>query len=196
MFANNYTVDICKVLNRSYGSVCSKSSIMGLKKSDEFMAMELKKQADRLKVVGAKFRYSKGREPDNKGKPMSKELYDKCKATMFKKGQLPHNSYNDFTEVLRKDNSGKQYLMIKLPNERKLKPKHILIWEKQNGKVAKGFNIVFKDGNQLNCIIENLECISNIELMKRNTIHRFPAELKSTIKLINKLKKTINEKQD
>jgi hypothetical protein len=55
--------------------------------------------------------------------------------------------------------------------------------------------VVFKDGNQLNCIIENLECISNAELMQRNTIHRFPAELKSTIRLVNKLKRNINAKE-
>lgn len=195
MFANNYTEIVCKVLNRSYRSVCAQATLMGLKKSKAFMKMELEKQAERLRIVGVKSRYHKGREPENKGKPMSKEVYEKVKHTMFKKGQLPHNSYNDWDEVLRTDKTGKQYWMIKLPNERKLKPKHIWLWETKNEKVEKGFNVVFKDGNQLNCIIENLECISNAELMERNTIHRFPAELKSTIRLVNKLKRTINAKE-
>lgn len=195
MFADNYTETICKILNRSYRSVCSQSFFMGLKKSDAFMKMELKKQAERLKVVGVKFRYEKGRTPENKGKKMPNNVYEKVKHTMFKKGQLPHNSYNDWAECLRTDKTGKRYWMIKLPNERKLKPKHIWLWETKNGKLEKGFNVVFKDGNQLNCIIENLECISNAELMQRNTIHRFPAELKSTIKLVNKLKRTINAKE-
>ena len=195
MFADNYTETICKILNRSYRSVCSQSFLMGLKKSDAFMKMELQKQAERLKVVGVTGRYTKGRMPENKGKKMPNDVYEKVKHTMFKKGQLPHNSYNDWDEVLRTDKRGKQYWMIKLPNERKLKPKHIWIWETQTGKVEKGFNVVFKDGNQLNCIIENLECISNAELMQRNTIHRFPTELKSTIRLVNKLKRTINAKE-
>lgn len=196
MFANNYTETICKILNRSYRSVCSQAVLMGLKKSEAFFKMELCKQAERLKIVGAKHRYKKGREPENKGKKMPKEIYEKVKHTMFQKGQIPHNAKSDWEEVLRFDKSGKQYWMIKLPAERKLKPKHIWLWETKNGKVKKGFNIVFKDGNQLNCVIGNLECISNVELMQRNTIHRFPTELKSTIRLVNKLKRTINEKQN
>lgn len=195
MFSDNYTETICNILNRSYCSVSNQAFLMGLKKSDAFMKMELERQASMLKIVGKKNRYQKGREPENKGKPMQKEVYEKCKATMFKKGQMPHNSYSDWQEVLRLDKSGKQYWLIKLPTERKLKPKHIWLWETKNGKVQKGFNVVFKDGNQLNCIIENLECISNAELMQRNTIHRFPAELKSTIRLVNKLKRTINAKE-
>ncbi|MBS0647365.1 MAG: HNH endonuclease [Verrucomicrobia bacterium] len=195
MFADNYTETICKILNRSYRSVCSQATLMGLKKSEAFMKMELQKQAERLKIVGVVFRYKKGRTPENKGEKMPDDVYEKVKHTMFKKGQLPHNSYNDWDEVLRTDKTGKQYWMIKLPNERKLKPKHIWIWETKNGKVEKGFNVVFKDGNQLNCIIENLECISNAELMQRNTIHRFPTELKSTIRLVKKLKRTINAKE-
>ena len=195
MFADNYTETICKILNRTYRSVCSQSFLMGLKKSDAFMKMELEKQAQRLKTSGEAYRYQKGNTPVNKGKKMPLDVYKKCKETMFKKGQLPHNSYNYLDEVLRTDKTGKQYWMIKLPNERKLKPKHIWLWETKNGKVEKGFNVVFKDGNQLNCIVENLECISNAELMQRNTIHRFPAELKSTIRLVNKLKRTINAKE-
>lgn len=196
MFADSYTETICKILNRSYSSVSNQAFLMGLKKSDAFLKMELERQAERLKTSGAAYRYPKGNVPINKGKQMSNEVYEKVKHTMFKKGQMPHNSYKDWDEVLRTDKTGKQYWMIKLPTERKLKPKHIWLWETKNGKVHKGFNVVFKDGNQLNCILENLECISNAELMQRNTIHRFPAELKSTIRLVNKLKRTINEKQD
>jgi hypothetical protein len=195
MFADNYTESICKILNRSYGSVSTKAALMGLKKSDVFRKMELEKQAERLSIIGVSGRYIKGREPENKGKKMPNEVYEKINHTMFKKGQQSHNSYSDWTEVLRADKKGKNYWLIKLPNERKLKPKHIWLWQTQNGKVEKGFNVVFKDGNQLNCIIENLECISNAELMKRNTIHRFPDELKSTIRLVNKLKRNINAKE-
>lgn len=195
MFANNYTETICEMLNRSYCSISNQAFLMGLKKSDAFIKMELKKQAERLRIIGVAGRYKKGREPENKGKKMPSEVYEKVKHTMFKKGQQPHNSYKDWNEVLRTDKKGKDYFMIKLPNEKKLKYKHTWIWETNNGKVQKGFNVVFKDGNQLNCILENLECISNAELMQRNTIHRFPAELKNTIRLVNKLKRNINAKE-
>ena len=191
MFADNYTIDICKILNRTYGSICSQANIMNLKKSDEFRSMELQRQADRLKVVGAKFRYAKGREPENKGKPMSKELYDKCKATMFKKGHEPHNTYYDGHERICKDG----YIEVRI-RKGKYVAKHRYLWEQSNGKVPKGYILIFKDKNQQNTSLDNLELISREENMKRNTIHRFPNELKTTIRLINKLKKTINEKQD
>lgn len=195
MFSDNYTETVCKMLSRSYRSVCSQAALMGLKKSETFMKMELGKQAARLKIVGSKHRYKKGREPENKGKKMPKEIYEKVKHTMFKKGSIPHNSKSAGSEVLRKDKSGKEYLMIKVPGERKLKHKHVHLWETENGKIRKGFNVVFKDGNPLNCCIKNLECISNAELMQRNTIHRFPYELKTVIKLTHKLKRTIHAKE-
>lgn len=42
-------------------------------------------------------------------------------------------------------------------------------WEKQYGKVAKGKNVVFKDGNPYNISIENLEDITDAELSRRNS---------------------------
>jgi hypothetical protein len=190
MFCDNYTTTICKMLNRSYGSVSSQSRLMGLKKSDSFMKMELQKQADRLKIVGVANQYKKGRDPENKGKPMSKELYDKCKPTMFKKGNNPHNTKYDGHERISKDG----YVEVRI-RKGKYDLKHRLVWKELNGDIPKGFIVVFKDKNKTNIVIENLELISFEENMKRNTIQRYPGELKSTIRLINKLKRTINAKE-
>ena len=192
LFPDNYTISLCEMLNRSYSSICSQASKLGLKKSDSFKKMELKKQGERLKRVGQNTTFKKGHTPQNKGKEVSPELREKLIITGYKKGHIPHNAYDDWKEVIRTDAENYKYWKIKIPGEKKLKYKHIWIWETINGPVEKGYNIIFKDGNQLNCTIENLECISNIDLMKRNTIHRFPAELKSTIKLLSKLNKKIN----
>jgi hypothetical protein len=56
--------------------------------------------------------------------------------------------------------------------------------------------IIFKDKNKLNFDINNLELISLKEHMARNTIQRFPKELKQLIHLNTKLKKLTNEKQN
>lgn len=197
-FPFQYTQVIADSLQRSYRSVCSQAALMGLKKDAVFLKTELQKQAQRLVLTGKVHRYQKGSVPANKGKKVSDELYKKMQATMFKKGQTPHNAKKNWEEVLRKDTHGKEYYMIKLPGERRLKYKHIWVWESVNGKVPKGFNIIFKDGNQLNCTIENLACISNAELMHRNTIQRYPKPLQTAMKIISKLNKKINyaEKQD
>lgn len=196
MFADNYTEDVCKLLKRSYGSVVGQAAKMGLRKSAAFLKMELKKQAKRLKKHGAAHRFTKGTVPQNKGIKMPIELYVKCQPTMFKKGQVPHNAYNDWQEVIRNDSNGKQYYMIKLPNRTRLMYKHIWLWETANGQVPKGYNVVFKNGNTLHCTIENLECISNAELMYRNSKIQYPKEIIPALTMINKIKKYINAKQN
>lgn len=191
MFADNYTVTVSQILNRSYGCVCNKANLMGLKKSDSFMKMELERQGQRLRVVGIKSRFSKGHEPENKGKPMHSHVYAKCKATMIKKGHEPHNTKYDGHKRISKDG----YIEIRV-TKGKYVFEHRHIWEQVNGKVPKGFILVFKDRNPKNITLENIELISWEENMKRNTINRFPSELKSTIRLVNKLKRTIHEKQN
>lgn len=46
---------------------------------------------------------------------------------------------------------------------------HRYLWEQEYGEIPKGHNVVFKDGDAMNCILENLECISNQELQLRNS---------------------------
>lgn len=46
---------------------------------------------------------------------------------------------------------------------------HRYLWEQANGKVPKGYNVVFKDGNTMNCVLENLECITDREIQLRNS---------------------------
>lgn len=107
---------------------------------------------------------------------MSADAIERSKQTRFKKGNIPHNALEVGSEVIRVS-KGLSYYMIKVPNQSKLVYKHTWLWEQANGAVPKGFNIVFKNGNSLDCRLENLECISNAELMERNTIHQYPPEL-------------------
>jgi HNH endonuclease len=190
-----YTSEICTKLGRSYTSVAAQAYKLGLKKSTEFKQMEYKKQGERLRLQGKRHQYAKGHTPHNKGKKVSEITKQLLLKTTFKKGNKPHNAYDDWQEVIRKDSGGKSYILIKVPGYKKLKHKHVYIWQQANGPVAKGYNIVFKDGNQMNCQLNNLECISNAELMQRNTIQRFPPELQTTIRLVKKLKRTIYAKE-
>ena len=202
MFPCNYTAVVCEALNRSYSSITQQARVMGLKKSDEFRETELSRQAKRLNEKGLAHRFKKGTPAHNKGKKiieyMPAESIKRCAETQFKKGMQPHNVMSDWQESIKTDSKGRQYKTIKLPGAKTLTFKHVWVWEQANGKVPKGFNIVFKDKNTMNCEIENLECISNAELMLRNTIQRYPRELKHVIRLTAKLNKIINhaEKQN
>jgi hypothetical protein len=71
--------------------------------------------------------------------------------------------------------------------------KEILIWEEVYGKIPKG-SILRVINPLLNKYdINNLMLISKGEHMKLNTVHRFPEELKKTIRSLTKLKKTIRK---
>lgn len=173
---------IGKLIGRSYTGINGRLRQLGLS-----IPQELR---DERKKMGM---YRKGSTPANKGKKMSSEVYERTKHTFFKKGNIPHNAKNDWEEVQRSDSSGRAYWRIKLPGKRKLVYKHIWLWEKEYGEVPTGYNIIFKNGNSLDCRIENLECISNAELMSKNSLHRFPEDLRKIIQLKGALKRQINK---
>lgn len=175
-----------KSLNRSSCGVIGRMKKLGLIIPRELI--DQRKKDSRFHVGQPSF--NKGMK---QSEYMSKEGIERSSTTRFKKKHKPLNSKNDWEEVKRKDSSGRLYWMIKLPTRSKLMYKHIWLWEQHNGEVLKGFNVIFKDKNSLNCVIENLECISNSELMNRNAIHRYPEELQTSIRKINKVKRQIKK---
>jgi len=165
------------------------SSKYNLRKSKEYMIEENKIRSARLAIVGVNFRILTGNIPANKGQKMSKELYDKVKHTFFSKGHLPYNVKYDGYERTSKDG----YVEMRI-SQGKFVLKHRTIYQQHHGKISKDSIIVFKDGNKSNFDINNLEAITKAENMKRNTIHRYPTELKKLIRLSNKLSHKINQR--
>jgi HNH endonuclease len=191
LYPNNYSNDIAKHFGVDVRKVYSLAFRFKLKKSTEFLKMELSRQADRLKVLGKASHFKPGHISHNKGQKMSKEAYEKCSATMFKSGIVPHNIKFDGYERTTVDG----YIEVRI-KKGVFKLKHRLIYEQHYGPIPKGMYIIFKDKNKLNFDIDNLELISLKEHMARNTIQRFPKELKQLIHLNTKLKKLTNEKQN
>ena len=110
-------------------------------------------------------RFVKGMTPWNKG---TKGIQIGGKQTQFKPGHLPHNTKHDGAISIRyykRDN--RPYKYIRTANAR-WEPLHRYMWKLHNGEIPKGYVIRFKDGNTLNCDINNLECISRVENMNRN----------------------------
>jgi hypothetical protein len=68
------------------------------------------------------------------------------------------------------------------------------MWEEVYGPVPPGHAVAFKDHDKSHIVLENLELISRNELMRRNTIHNYPPELKQTIRLARKLTRVIQER--
>jgi hypothetical protein len=71
---------------------------------------------------------------------------------------------------------------------------HRYTWIKNHGRVKKGYNVVKKDATKSGGDIDNLELVSDAELGKRNSIARYPPELRKTIWALIKLNKSIDAK--
>ena len=128
-------------------------------------------------------RFEKGHIPWNKGL----KGFRPSKETEFKKGHLPVNTkYNGCLSLRKKDN-GEKYYYIRISQAKwVLYQRHL--WEQEYGKIPEGMLIAFKDGNQLNCVLENLEIISRIENLKRNENRKKMAESMKALWDIEKLR--------
>lgn len=108
--------------------------------------------------------FQRGHAPSNKGKKMPKEVYEKAKATMFKKGHVPKNYRPVGSERINVDG----YIEIKVEDPRKWKSKHNVVWEQNYGEIPKDSVVIFLDGDKMNVSIENLKLIKRSELLIMN----------------------------
>ena len=113
-------------------------------------------------------RFPKGGIPANKGKKMSPEQYEKCKGTMFKKGNIPFNHM----EVGAITHTTEGYLVKKISEEGTQRERwefvHRATWEKHYGPIPEDKMVSFLDGDKDNCDIDNLVLIDNTENLELN----------------------------
>jgi len=126
-------------------------------------------------IEARRSRFKKGDTPVNKGKKwdeyMSPEAMEKSKTTHFKKGNYScrWKGFKDGDMRMREEKrSGIVYKYVRLAAG-KWYPLHRVIWEQEYGKPPKGNMVTFKDGNQMNCELDNLELITMAENYIRNS---------------------------
>jgi hypothetical protein len=118
---------VAEKMARSVKSVYAQASLLGLKKTKEFMQSEESGVFIKGSIAGKEYRFKKGNIPVNKGQKMSAELYEKCAKTMFKKGHIPatmvhnyepyiyertrENGYVERTWKIQHENKRKSYLV-------------------------------------------------------------------------------------
>lgn len=190
-FPNERTQDLANELGLTYSQVANRAHSMGIKKSEEFKQSD-KSGRHNLIEGGKKTRFKAGHTPVNKGMKMPEHVYQKCKVSMWKPGHRPHNWKADGSIVERNDKTGRSYLYFKIKDSHWILY-HNKIWMDHHGPIPSKHIISFKDGNTLNCDISNLEMLSMAENARRNTIHRFPDDVKEVIRLKAKLTKKIKQ---
>lgn len=174
---------VAERLDRPLSAVHAKAKAMGIKKSDAFLNGPHSGRLDGLR--GAASRFQKGGRSWNKDKPMPST--GRSSETQFSKGAMPHNHLPVGSEVMSTDG----YLKIKVAEPNTWEWTHRRNWEAEHGAIPDGMVLVFKTADRMDCSVENLELITRQELMGRNTIQRFPPELKQTMRLLSKLNRAI-----
>jgi hypothetical protein len=179
LYADTDTTELAELLGRSIRAVAQVAHKYGVYKSAEYMATH---DCGRIKP---------GNVPHNKGQ----------------RSGVAENNWCPIGTI-RPDAEG--YLRIKVrewrPGDHAFGFGNTRIWprlnrhnwEKHYGPIPAGHAVVFKDGNRSNCEPENLELVSRAALMRRNTVHNLPPELKKVIHLsgvLHRKIRTLREKQ-
>lgn len=190
--------ELITAFGRPYWSIYNKAYALGLRRSEAYLASEHACRLRRENNPGVGSRFKKGNASWNKG--ISFQSGGRSVETQFSPGTMPHNHMPVGTERITCDGIRQRKTHDDGPAHRRWKSVHMILWEEVHGEVPRGNIVVFRDRNTANIEIDNLELITRAENMRRNTIHRYPPELKQTIRQLGKLKKAIseasNEKQD
>lgn len=197
-FPHESTAVIAADMGRGYAGVAAKARLMGLSKSVTYLADPVK--SGRLDGKrGAVTRFQKGHGTWNKGREYC--AGGRCPETQFKPGERPHNEQPIGTEVKTRDGYWKRKIRDDAPagqSRFNWKFVHLLTWEEAHGPIPADHLVTFRDGNRDHLALENLQLVTKADHARRNSIHRYPEELKQTFRLVGKLKKEIrrHEKQN
>lgn len=174
-------------------SISHKARKLGLRKTPEYLATPLACRLRPGSKIGGKTRFKKGFIPWNKGMK-GWAAGGRSAQTRFKKGNRPH-TWRPLGSTRLNDG----YLQRKVTDTgyppRDWQSVHVLLWIEHRGPVPPGHAVVFRDGNRQHIALDNLELVSRAELVRRNTIHRYPAEVKQVIRLAGKLKRAIEKEE-
>ncbi len=187
LYPHKRTADIIDVVGRAVGQIYGKASELGLHKTQEFLNSEA---SGRLVggTRGIAHRFQKGKKSWNAG---MKGLQIGGAETQFKRGNKPCNYLPIGSVITRTDG----YSQTKIGDPNVWKLTHRLAWEQAGNELpVHPYVLRFKDGNKLNCAIDNLEISTKAAMMAANTVHTLPESLRKAIQLNGVLKRKINGK--
>lgn len=187
------TRTVAALLLTSEKRVYAKAKAMGLAKTPEYLATPSAARTNGRQ--GIYTRFGKGHVPQNKGvRGRRGWAPGRMAEGQFRKGQMPHN----WKPVGSTRINSEGYLDIKVDNKAKgakaWTAVHRLNWIAAHGPIAKGWFIRFKDGNQRNPLIGNLELVDRATHLYRNYHGRYPLEVRQLVQLRGALQRQINKR--
>jgi hypothetical protein len=183
-YPHRSTKEVAFITGKSISQCYAKAFALQLHKTPEYLATEA---SGRLKKSNVESQFPKGHTPWNKG---MKGIAFGGHETRFKKGSVPPNHKEVGSERIDEDG----YTYIKIAEHTRWVLKHRHIYEQHHGKLEPHMIVTFRDKNISNFEIDNLEAITKVENMQRNTVTKYPQPLRQTIKTLNKLWQEIKSK--
>jgi hypothetical protein len=193
-------------MGRSVTAVYQMAIRLRIRKSADYMASPPACRLRRMNNPGLATRFEKGHVPMNKGLRRPGWFRGRMRETQFKKGERRGNALINWRPIgtILPDSDG--YLRIKIReavngehygfgNVRVWPLLNRHLWAQHYGSIPPGCNVVFKDGDRGNCVIENLELVTRAEMMRRNTIHNLPPALKQVIVLKGAIRRAVTERR-
>lgn len=169
------TKELTEIFNNYFGLNIKDTSIRAFKKNHKLKS-------------GVNCEFKKGHISHNKGTHIGG-----WEPTHFKKGSKPHNYLPVGSERI----NGDGYLDIKVTEPNKWRGKHILVWEKINGPLQKGYCIIFGDKDRRNFEPNNLILVSRqqLQILNMNKLIQNDANLTKTGVIIADLYQKIRERK-
>lgn len=130
-----------------------------VKKSEAFLRSPESGRMQKGQCLSPRTQFKKGHIPCFKGRKLPYKP-----GHLWKKGNKPHNAGTD-GEIRWRQNPGYYFIRIAENNWVFL---HRFLYEQQHGKIPDGYNVIFKDGDRRNCVLENLDCVTHKELLELN----------------------------
>lgn len=198
LYAEHSNESISQRVGRSVASVNNRAHTLDLYKSEAYMRRTLEKLGVALKTSGARSRFPKGHVPLNKGLRRPGWHRGRMQQTQFKKGSRNGRAEDLWKPIgtvrISKDGYLERKINEGMPLQRRWRAVHLLVWEAANGPLPPGHAVAFKNRNRKDVRLENLELLTRADLMRRNTVHNLPPELKKTVYALGSLKSTITKK--
>ena len=203
-YPNEPTKRIADDLGRSERAVYSQAGLMRIKKTAVYLAGPDSGRLSARDTRGGGARFKPGNVSWNKGVKGSTGTHPNCKRAWFKKGELCGAAQHNYTPVGSERVNKDGLLVRKVTDDPSVAPKHRwmpvsrLVWEQAHGQIPRGHAVAFKEGQRTadaaQITLDRLELVSRAELMRRNTIHRYPKEIARLAQLRGVLNRVINNR--
>lgn len=189
--------DVARLVGHSLSSTYQMAIRLKIGKSDAFKESAASGRLTAMSAAGFNHRFKRGHSSWNKGTGWT--AGGRSIETRFRKGTMPHNTLSVGSYRLTKDGYlERKYAEAKGGPSKRWRSVHRLVWEAAHGPTPDGHVVVFKAGQRTAVLeeitLERLELVPRQELMKRNTLHRYPKEVVLAVQLRGALMRQINKR--